>query len=90
MAVLSPELRSQRACLAALTRWSQQDPVAGTEKARQTFRDRFLDEVDPERVLPEAERARRAECARKAYYTRLAYASSKARRRNGGGGATAA
>jgi hypothetical protein len=42
---------------------------------------RFLDEVDPDRVLPEAERRRRAESARKVYYQRLALASAKARAR---------
>lgn len=80
---LTPELRSQRARLAALTRWSTQDPVAGTAKARAALADRFLDEVDPDRVLPEAERQRRAECARKAFYARLAYKSAQARRREG-------
>lgn len=40
---------------------------------------RFLDEVDPDRTLPEAERTRRAEAARKAFYTRLAAASVAAR-----------
>ena len=29
---------------------------------------RFLDEVDPDRELPEAERLRRVECAKRAYY----------------------
>ena len=37
--------------------------------------------VDPEGVLPEAERIRRAEHARKAYFTRLALKSAQARRR---------
>ena len=34
----------------------------------------------PRGILPEAERQRRAECARKAYYTSLAAQSAKARR----------
>jgi hypothetical protein len=41
---------------------------------------RFLDEVDPNRQLPEAERARRVESAKRAYYQRLALASAKARK----------
>ena len=61
-----------------------------TSAARRAFLGRFEAEVDPERVLPPAERARRAEMARKAYFARLALASAKARRRragrNGGGG----
>ena len=48
---------------------------------------RFLDEVDPDRLLPEPERQRRAEWARRAFYQRLALASAKARRaRKAGGG----
>ena len=41
---------------------------------------RFLDEVDPDRVLPEPERLRRAAAARKAYFTRLAFLASRRRR----------
>jgi hypothetical protein len=40
---------------------------------------RFLDEVDPERQLPEPERLRRAECARRAFFQRLALKSAQAR-----------
>jgi hypothetical protein len=47
-----------------------------TRPAREAFARRFLDEVDPERTLPEAERNRRAAHARKAYYARLALASA--------------
>ncbi|MDQ3662690.1 MAG: hypothetical protein M3454_16870 [Actinomycetota bacterium] len=42
---------------------------------------RFENEVDPDRVLPEAERQRRAESARKAHLSRMAYRSSVARRK---------
>jgi hypothetical protein len=42
--------------------------------------DRFYDQVDPDRSLPAAERERRAEHARKAYFQRLAAKSAKARR----------
>ena len=41
---------------------------------------RFLDEVDPGRCLPERERLRRADAARRAYFTRLAYLSPRKRR----------
>lgn len=40
---------------------------------------RFEREVDPDRVLPPEERAKRAEHARKAYMTKLAFQSSRAR-----------
>lgn len=77
---LTPEQRSQRARIAALARWSREDPAAQGAKMRAGFDQRFLDEVDPDRVLPEAERERRAACARKRYFTDLAYKSAKARR----------
>ena len=44
---------------------------------------RFEREVDPDGVLTAGERARRAEAARRAYFTRLAFQSSRARRRAG-------
>jgi hypothetical protein len=42
--------------------------------------ERFEREVDPENRLPEVERARRAEAARRAYFTELALKSARARR----------
>ncbi len=57
------------------------DPTARTAPARQAFDGRFEREVDPDGTLPPEERARRAEHARKAYFTRLALASAKARRK---------
>ena len=55
------------------------DPVAHTLAARTAFLSRFDREVDPHGVLAPEERAKRAEHAKKAYFTRLALASSKAR-----------
>ena len=77
---LSPNERSQRARIAAHSKWAKSDPVAGTAKARAKFEARFLDEVDPDRQLPEAERLRRAQHAKAAHFARLAYASARARR----------
>jgi hypothetical protein len=56
-----------------------EDPAAHTAPAREVFLSRFEREVDPEGVLEPQDRARRAAHARKAYFTRLALASSKAR-----------
>jgi hypothetical protein len=56
-----------------------EDPASHTAPARKVFLSRFEREVDPEGVLEPQERARRAEHAKKAYFTRLALASSKAR-----------
>jgi hypothetical protein len=63
-------------------RWAaEEDRTGATQKARDTFRDRFLTEAR-ERFgdLSADELARRAESLRKAYYTRLALASARARR----------
>lgn len=76
---LTPEQRSQRARLAALTRWSREDPTETARRGQEGLLRRFLAEVDPDGTLPEAERYRRAEAARKAHMTRLAFNSAKAR-----------
>jgi hypothetical protein len=58
---------------------ARHDPKVTTAKARAALHDRFERDVDPECQLPEAERKRRAEAARKAHYARLALASARAR-----------
>jgi hypothetical protein len=92
MAAHNQAERIQLARLAAHTKWANcTDPTAATAPARTAFLDRFEKQVDPDGILTLEERARRAEHARKAYFQRLALASSKARaakagaRRNGGG-----
>lgn len=82
---LTPEQRSLRARLAAYSLHSKVDSRAHTQPARNAFLARFEREVDPESRLPEAERKRRAEAARHAYFTKLAYQSSRARRARHGG-----
>jgi len=57
------------------------DPRVTTRNAREAFASRFEREVDPDGVLAPAERARRVEAARRAYFTALALRSSQARRR---------
>jgi hypothetical protein len=51
-----------------------------TGPARQALAARFSHEVDPEGILSEEERTRRAEMALKAHMTRLALKSARARR----------
>jgi hypothetical protein len=58
---------------------SRNDARATTAKARESFLARFEREVDPEGKLAPAERQRRAGFARRAYFARLAFQSSKAR-----------
>jgi hypothetical protein len=72
--------RSQRARIAALAR-SAQEPsgTAMTEKARTTFWQRFYDQTDPQ--LPEAERQRQADAARRLHMTRLSHRAAIARSR---------
>ncbi len=79
---LTPSERSLRARLAAHTLHARVDPTAHTAPARKAFLARFEREVDPDGILSTAERARRAEHARKAYFTRLALRSAQARRRD--------
>ncbi len=79
MAAKSPERRALIARLGGLTLASKYDPQDYSAAGRQTFRDRFLDAVDPERQLPEVERARRAQAALKAHMISLALRSAKAR-----------
>ena len=82
MANLTPSERTLRARAAVHASWANtSDPSARTEPARRSFLARFEDEVDPDRTLPEAERIRRAEHARKAYFTGLALKSATARRK---------
>ena len=90
LASLSSTERSLRARIAAHAKHGTGDARAATAKARATFLARFEQEADPERVLPPEERRRRADHLRKAYFTRLALASAKARRRSSRGGPNAA
>jgi hypothetical protein len=77
---LSPAERSRRARMAAHVLHSRYDSKELTKPARAAFDDRFLNEVDPDRVLPEAERHRRAQHAKKAYMQGLAIRSARARK----------
>jgi len=78
---LSPEERVLHSRLAAHTLHSKYDSKELTAPARRAFLDGFETQVDPEGILPLAERQRRAAHARKAHFTKLALASARARRR---------
>ncbi len=72
------------ASIAAHESWAQTpDRTARTAPARRALMARFERQVDPDGTLPPAERAIRAEHARKAYFARLALKSARARRRIG-------
>lgn len=88
MPPLTPSERALRARLAAHQSWANTpDPTARTAAARAKspgHLDYWCRQVDPTGKLPEHERLRRAESARKAYYTRLALRSAQARRARAG------
>lgn len=77
MVALGKSVRHQ---FAAHRLHAQHDSRELTAAARAAFLDRFVSEVDPDHTLPEGERLRRAEHARRAYFLQLAYKSAKARR----------
>ena len=76
--------RSNAGLLGALTVHSRYDSREITAAARAAALSRFERQVDPKQELPPAERARRAEYAKRAYFTRLALQSAKARRQKVG------
>jgi hypothetical protein len=78
-------IRSQLGRIGANISWSRTvDRTARTEPGRRAMLERFDREVDPDGTLPPAERAKRSEYARKAYFQRLALKSAQARRRRSG------
>ena len=76
---LTPAQRTIRARLAASTRWANEHPAEQAKKGQEGLLLRFEREVDPDGTLDPAERRRRAESARRAHMSRLAFKSSKAR-----------
>ena len=83
---LTPVQRSQRGQIAAHTSWANtEDWSARTEPARAKFLERFERQVDPDGTLDPVMRAKRAEHARQAYFTKLAFESAKVRRAKAAG-----
>jgi hypothetical protein len=74
---------SRRGRIGGYAQKARHDPRETTRKARESFRARFYQQVDPDGVLPDAERERYAEAALKAHMARLARLSANARRRGG-------
>ena len=77
---MTPAERSERARIAAYSLHAKYDARQTTRRARAAFLARFESQVDPDRTLPELERRRRADAARKAYFRGLAAKSAAARR----------
>lgn len=73
---LTAAQRSLRASIAALTRWSKEDPTANATRGQAGLRAKFLAEIDAEFPgLAEEERHRRAEARYKAHMRRIRYAA---------------
>jgi hypothetical protein len=72
--------------IAAYESWARTpDRAARVAPARAGMEAKFVNEVDPDGVLDEAELALRVAAARKAYYARLSRLAAKARRERRGG-----
>jgi hypothetical protein len=69
MPAKDPADRHSIATIAALTRWSNEDPRATAERGQAGLQRKFFDATDP--TLPEAERQRRAHAAYRAHMTRI-------------------
>lgn len=79
---LTPEQRSQRASIAALARWSREDPAPTAKRGQDGLLARFRAEIAAEFPgLSEAELNRRTEVRRREHMRRLAFNSSKTRGR---------
>ena len=78
---MDPSIATLRGRLGAYSQHSRHSSVDTTAAARAAFLFKFEREVDPDAVLPQAERRRRAVAAKKAHFTRLALKSVQARRR---------
>lgn len=69
---MTPAQRQERARKAVQTRWAKtKDRSAATAKPRAAFLQTFVDQVDPDRVLPEDVREQYVEAARRDYYRQL-------------------
>ena len=76
---MTPTERSIRGRIGAYSMHAQ--GRTNTGPARRAFMARFEQEVDPDNVLSEPQRQRRAECARKAYFARLGLKSAQTRQK---------
>ena len=79
--------------IAALTRWSRENPTAAAQRGQRGLVESFLARVDEEaaergETLSDAERQRRAEVLRRLHMVRIAHLPRKPRRRRApaGGG----
>jgi hypothetical protein len=84
MAARTPELRTLISRIGGYSLHATHDSREVTAPARAAFLRRFEIEVDPHNQLPEGERRRRAEAARRRYFSRLSLKAAQARARKAG------
>lgn len=78
---LSPEQRTDRARNAVLASWDKtRDRSARTAPARIAAFQRFENQVDPDRVLPDDERRRLVQIAARDHYSEMGRRSAQVRR----------
>lgn len=73
--------RTLRGRIGAYAMHAKHDVMKTSAPGRRAAWDRFEKQVDPEGALEPAERARRAEMARREHFARMGLASAKSRRR---------
>ena len=73
-------MRRLHAQAAAYAMHAQHGSGKTSRRGREAFLARFERQVDPDGVQSDAERARRAEAAKRAYFIRLSIKSAEARR----------
>jgi hypothetical protein len=78
---LTAAQRSQRARIAALARWSREDPAVNARRGQDGLRASIAAGLDLPGDLHPDERERRIDAALRAHMSRLALASSRARTR---------
>lgn len=81
MAEATPSERLLRARMGGHALHAKHDSRQLTKPARRAFLDRFERQVDPDLTLSSEERSRRADQARRSYFSSLALRSAQARRR---------
>lgn len=81
MAKMTKKQKSLQARAAAYAKHAKYGTEGSTAAATAVFMKKFEDAVDPDRVLPEEERLRRAAMARKAHFTNLSLLASQKRGR---------
>ncbi len=82
---MTPSERSLRGRIGGLALAAQRNPLEYTAAARKAFLAKFEKDVDPQGLLPEDERQRRADAARKAHFARLGLKSAQVRRKKKSG-----